>query len=42
VPRRGRLEQAMSPSLPALLLEIPQEDEAFERLELHPRELEWS
>jgi prevent-host-death family protein len=40
--RLSRLEQAMSPSLPALLLDIPQDDEAFERLELNPRELECS
>ncbi|MGB7565680.1 MAG: type II toxin-antitoxin system Phd/YefM family antitoxin [Prochlorococcaceae cyanobacterium] len=40
--RLSRLEQAMAPSLPALLMEIPQDDEAFARLEINARDLECS
>ena len=36
--RLRQLEQASAPSLADHLLAIPQDDQSFERLELHPRE----
>ncbi len=36
--RLQRLEQASAPSLGELLLQMPQDDEPFERLSLAPRE----
>lgn len=36
--RLQRLEQASAPSLGELLLQMPQDDEPFERLSLTPRE----
>jgi hypothetical protein len=33
-----RLDQAKAPSLPELLLALPQDDEPFERIGLTPRE----
>lgn len=36
--RLQRLEQASAPSLEELLLQMPQDDERFERLPLTPRE----
>lgn len=36
--RLQRLEQASAPSLAELLLQMPQDDEPFERLPLPPRE----
>ena len=36
--RLQRLERASAPSLGELLLQMPQDDEAFERLPLAPRE----
>ena len=33
-----RLDQASAPSLPELLLALPQDDEPFERIGLTPRE----
>ena len=36
--RLCRLDQASAPSLPELLLALPQDDEPFERIELTPRE----
>ncbi len=36
--RLQRLDQANAPTLPELLLALPQDDETFERLELLPRE----
>ena len=36
--RLQRLEQASAPSLGELLLQMPQDDECFERLPLTPRE----
>ena len=36
--RLQRLERASAPSLGKLLLQMPQDDEAFERLPLGPRE----
>ena len=37
--RLRRLDQASAPSLPELLLALPQDDESFERIGLTPREL---
>jgi len=36
--RLQRLDQASAPSLPELLLALPQDDEPFERIGLTPRE----
>lgn len=36
--RLRRLDLANAPALPELLLELPQDDEPFERLSLKPRE----
>lgn len=36
--RLQRLEQASAPSLGELLLQMPQDDESFQRLPLAPRE----
>ena len=36
--RLRRLDQASAPSLPELLLALPQDDEPFERIDLTPRE----
>ena len=43
VTRRGRrLDQASAPSLPDLLMALPQDDEDFERLGLTPRDVSCS
>ena len=39
--RLHRLEQAQAPSFVDLLLEMPQDDEPFERLPLHHRNIEF-
>jgi prevent-host-death family protein len=39
--RLQRLERASAPSLGELLLQMPQDDEPFERLPLTPREFPW-
>jgi len=36
--RLSRLDQASAPSLPELLLALPQDDDPFERIGLTPRE----
>jgi antitoxin Phd len=36
--RLRRLDQASAPTLPELLLAMPQDDEPFERIDLAPRE----
>ena len=38
--RLHRLDQAQAPSLPELLLDIPQDDEPFERLKVRLRDLD--
>lgn len=38
--RLQRLEQAAAPALPDLLLELPQDDEGFDRIPLTPRDLD--
>ncbi|SMF57407.1 prevent-host-death family protein [Tistlia consotensis] len=38
--RLQRLDQAEAPSLPDLLLAMPQDDEEFERIRLRPRDLD--
>lgn len=39
--RLQRLEQAAAPSFTSLLLDLPQDDEPFERLSLRQREVEF-